>query len=119
MSTLAPGRPTPAVKSETFVEQQLGRARQRIRMLDLTAAGRAAVCSRAARDLSHADLESAISARRAGWLGSTVAALVLLMFVQLILGGRQFTSLFGRAFAPFAEGAIKTRTQLVLLQPEN
>jgi hypothetical protein len=208
MATATPPRSTPAAKSEAFVERQLTRARQRIRLLDLTAAalglavldllyavgmilldGRlelpsrvrqlaflgfaavaavylgvafvwplcrrinpyyaarqveqtlpgaknsvvnwldlhdeplppaihTAVAQRAAKDLADADLEEAINGRRTAWLGGLAGVLLLALFAQFVAGGRQFLSLFGRAFAPFVEASIKTRTQLTLLQPE-
>lgn len=207
MATVTDSR-APATKSEAFVDQQLGRARQRIRALDVTAAVlglailtlvyglgvilldgrlelpsrvrqlgfvgyvlislayvgvtivwplcrrinpyfaarqleetldaaknsvvnwldlhaeplppaiRVAVSQRAAKDLARADLDTAINGRRAAWLAGVAGLLLFAMFVQFVVGGRQFISLFGRAFAPFVEASIKTRTQLTLLQPE-
>jgi hypothetical protein len=80
---------------------------------------RNAVGQRAARDLQQADLEEAISGRRAAWLGGLTGILALAAFVALLLlGARPFFSLLGRAFAPFTEGVIATRTRLTLLEPE-
>jgi collagen type III alpha len=85
----------------------------------LPAAIHGALSQRAARDLAQVNLEQAISGRRAAWLGGAVAGLVLLLFVlMLLLSPKPFFSLLGRAFAPFRDGAIATRTQLVLLHPE-
>jgi collagen type III alpha len=206
---LHPGRPAPAAKKyEAFVEGQLARARTRIRMLDLAAAGfglflltlayglimalcdrrlefsplarqiafaiylagalvyvglvvvrpllrpinpyyaarrleetipeaknsvvnwldlhqqaiapafRSAISHQAAKDLADADLEQAISARRTAWLGTWAAILCVCMLVLFLLGPRQFLSLMNRAFAPFVEAPIATRTRLLLEQPE-
>jgi hypothetical protein len=80
---------------------------------------RMAVTQRAARDLANADLEQAISGRRATWLGGLTTALALAaVFLMAFLGATPFFSLLGRTFAPFREGAIATRTQLTLVQPE-
>ncbi len=208
MSTVSQVRPSPASKYETFVEEQLARARHRIRLLDLAAAGlgflivtlgygllmvvldrllelpslvrqaafglylvgavvyvgfalgrvlfrrinplyaaqqvehilpdaknsvvnyldlrdqdlpaaiRGAVSHRAAKDLARADLDQAISTRRTGWLGGIVGGLGLGLAILFFLGPPQFFSLLRRAFAPFTETTIATRTQLGIMQPE-
>jgi hypothetical protein len=80
---------------------------------------RGAVGQRAARDVARADLERAISGRRAAWLGGITTALFLALLVAMaVLGARPFFSLFGRALVPFREGMILTRTQLTLLEPQ-
>jgi hypothetical protein len=79
---------------------------------------RSAISHQAAKDLADADLEQAISARRAGWLGTSAAVLCVCMLVLFLLGPRQFLSLMNRAFAPFVEASIATRTRLLLEQPE-
>ncbi len=86
----------------------------------LPAAIRGAVGQRAAKDLAQADLERAISGRRAGWAGG-VAAVCFVAFLTafFLLGGRQFFSFLGRAFAPFAfGGAVPTRTLIEVVRPE-
>jgi hypothetical protein len=89
-----------------------------LRAEPLPPAIRSAVGQRAARDLQRADLDQAISGRRAAWLGGLTAALFLAAFVALLLlGGRPFFSLLGRTFVPFREGVIATRTQLTLVEP--
>ncbi len=74
---------------------------------------------RAARDLSRTDVERAISGSRAlvagGAAGLFVVVLVVLFF---LLGPAPFGSYLGRAFSPFAEGAVATRTQVSILRPE-
>jgi collagen type III alpha len=86
----------------------------------LPATIRGAVGQRAAKDLAQADLERAISGRRAGWAGG-VAAVCFAAFLTafFLLGGRQFFSFMGRAFAPFAfGGAVPTRTLITVVRPE-
>ncbi|HZY91045.1 MAG TPA: DUF4175 family protein, partial [Gemmataceae bacterium] len=86
----------------------------------LPATIRGAVGQRAAKDLAHADLERAISGRRAGWAGALAGACFAAFLVAFfLLGGRQFFSFLGRAFAPFAfGGAVPTRTLITVLRPE-
>jgi hypothetical protein len=79
---------------------------------------RAAIGHQAARDLRAADLEQAISARRASWLGAAAMALFVCLLILFVLGPRQFLSLMNRAFAPFVEAPIATRTRLVIVRPE-
>jgi collagen type III alpha len=207
MSTVNEANPAPVLKYETFVEQQLARARHRIRALDLAAASlgfliitlayglatavldrllalppvvrqvaflvyvfgclayigvtvivplcrqinpyfaalqvehslpgaknsvinwldlrrqqlpvaiQGAVIHRAARELARADLDQAISAKRAGWLGGALSGLVLALLVLFLLGPRQFYSLMGRAFAPFNAAPMATRTFIRVIQP--
>jgi collagen type III alpha len=207
MSTVSEASPGPVLKYETFVEEQLGRARRRIRALDLAAASlgfliitlayglatavldrllalppvvrqvsfvlyvlgcltylgvtvlvplcrqinpyfaalqvehslpgaknsvinwldlrrqqlpvaiQGAVIHRAARELARADLDQAISAKRAGWLGGALFGLVLALLVLFLLGPRQFYSLMGRAFAPFNAAPMATRTFIRVIQP--
>lgn len=84
----------------------------------LASAFRNAISEQAARDLADADLEQAISARRASWLGLGATALFLGMLILFVLGPRQFLSLLNRAFAPFIEAPIATRTYIQLERPE-
>jgi collagen type III alpha len=84
----------------------------------IPAAFRSAIGQRAAKDLAHADLEQAISARRASWLGGGALALFFVLLILFLLGPRQFLSLLHRAFAPFVETSIATRTRLTLVRPE-
>jgi hypothetical protein len=90
-----------------------------LRERKLPAAIQGAVGQRAARDVAQADLERAISSRRAAWLGGLTTALIVGLGVALfIYGARPFASLLGRTFAPFVERSIATRTQLNLLRPQ-
>lgn len=91
-----------------------------LRQEKLPAAVHSALGVRAARDLSHADMEKAISGRRtlvSGLLTAVLTAVFLFLF--LLLGPSQFASLMRRAFAPFAStGGVVTRTRLHMLRPE-
>ncbi|HWG44395.1 MAG TPA: DUF4175 family protein [Gemmataceae bacterium] len=79
---------------------------------------RGALGQRAAKDLSHVDLESAISGRRAAWMGGAAALCVAAFVVSfLLLGPSPFFSLLARAFNPFGQVGVSTRTQLTLLKP--
>lgn len=86
----------------------------------LPGAIRGAVANRAAKDLAQADLERAISGRRAAWLGGVSGGLAVGLLVALFLVGfGPFFGFLGRTFLPFAAGSFPTRTQITLLRPEN
>ena len=86
----------------------------------LPVAIRGAVGMRAAKDLSQVDLETAISGRRVLWLGgATVVLFFAAVVVLAVFRPGQFLSLLDRAFAPFRETTIATRTRLTLVQPVN
>jgi hypothetical protein len=84
----------------------------------LAPALRSALSRQAARDLTRADLEQAISARRTSWLCALAGGLFVGLLALYVLGPPQFVSLMKRAFAPFIEAAIASRTQITLVQPE-
>src|SRR5438128_1375470 len=100
VKTGIPVKPPAPGKSETYVEQNLGRARLRIRLLDLAAGG-----------LGFLALTLAYGRGVAG-------GLLLAMLILYVLGPQQFLSLINRAFAPFVEASIATRTQITIQQPE-
>lgn len=90
-----------------------------LRARKLPPAIRSAVGARAARDVGQADIDQAISGRRVTWLaGVALATFVTAVVVLAVLRPAQFFSLVGRVFAPFEGGAIKTQTQLQLVQPQ-
>ncbi len=107
------------------VEQQLPQAKNSIvNWVDLheqtlSPAIRGALGQRAAKDLSHVDLDRAISSRRAAWMGG-LAGLFAVAFIAsfFLLGPKPFLSLLQRTFNPFGSGGVSTRTQLRLLKPE-
>ncbi|HEY7311819.1 MAG TPA: hypothetical protein VH643_20820 [Gemmataceae bacterium] len=107
------------------VEQQLPGAKNSIvNWVDLheqalPPAIRGALGQRAAKDLSRVDLDRAISGRRAAWTGG-VAGLLALAFIAafFLLGPSPFVSLLQRAFNPFGQVGVSTRTQLALIKPE-
>jgi hypothetical protein len=90
-----------------------------LRQAEVTPVIRGALGHRAAQDLSRADLEQAISGRRAkeaGLLAGVLAGVLLALI--LFQGAGPFFFRLGRVFAPFAlGGTAPTRTQLTLLQP--
>src|SRR5215469_2019201 len=85
----------------------------------LSPAIRGALGQRAAKDLSHVDLDRAISGRRAAWTGA-LAGLFAVAFLAsfFLLGPSPFASLLKRAFNPFHQVGVSTRTQLALVKPE-
>jgi hypothetical protein len=79
---------------------------------------RAAVGQKAAKDLTRADVDKAVSGKRAGWAGGiATGALVVFVIALLVLGRSPFFSLLGRTFAPFGGGSIATRNSIDILQP--
>jgi len=81
---------------------------------------RASLSQRAARDFGRADLEQAISGRRAVWLTGLTALFALALFgVFLTSGVGGFGTLLARTYAPFGGGATVTRTKLTLERPVN
>jgi hypothetical protein len=90
-----------------------------LRGQNLPAVIRGAVGKRAARDLAQADLDKAISGRRAGWVGGITGFLaVVFLFALVKLGPAQFFSLMGRTFKPFESIGIASGTQLTVVQPQ-
>jgi hypothetical protein len=81
---------------------------------------RGAVGRRAAKDVQQADIEEAISARRAAWTGVGTAVLgVALVALLLILGPQSFFYRVARAFSPFGLlGGPPASTQITVLRPE-
>src|SRR5262249_54662254 len=89
-----------------------------LRDQELPGAIRTAVGQRAAQDAMHADLDAAISGRRAAWAGGGTRLLFVVLLLPLAIPGpSQCWSLLGRAFGPFSAGGIRTRTQIELRQP--
>jgi hypothetical protein len=77
------------------------------------------LAGRAAKDLSKADVDRAISNRRAISVGATAGFFALIFIVLFFLfGPRPFASLLGRAFAPFG-GTIASRTQVDVIRPQD
>src|SRR5207248_9952463 len=65
---------------------------------ELPPAVQSALSQKAAKDLTKADLEKAVSGRRAGWAGGIVAGLVLvLLMTPFSLGGGKLSRHLGRA----------------------
>lgn len=90
-----------------------------LRDRQLSPAIRGAVGSRAARDMSNAKIDEAIAGRGVRYLGGAVLALFLVQGVMLLVfGPGQFFSLWQRAFIPFTETSIITRTKLTIVEPQ-
>ncbi len=80
---------------------------------------RGALGKRAAKDLSHVDLDHAISGRRAAWMGGIAGLLALAFIISFFwVGPAPFLSLLKRTFNPFEAVGVSTRTRLTLLKPE-
>lgn len=79
---------------------------------------KAAMGARAAKTVTHADLNEAVEHRSLLYAGG-VAAVFLLALVALFFVFRpaQFKSLAARTFAPFTSNEIASRTQLELVEP--
>jgi hypothetical protein len=81
---------------------------------------RASLSQRAAKDLARADLEQAVSGRRAIWLTGVTSLLVFALFgVLLTSGAGGLGTLLARTFAPFGIGIAAKSTQLTLVRPAN
>src|SRR5262249_38520028 len=89
-----------------------------LRRQPLAPAFRKAIGRQAAANLAEADMDEAFSPRRTSWIGAGALALFLALVVLFLLGPRQFLSLMNRAFSPFMEARIATRTRLTLVRPE-
>src|SRR5262245_43123616 len=77
-----------------------------------------ALGQRAARDLTKANLDEAVSPQRLSWLGGVTGGLFLVLLLLFFFGPGQFASFLLRAFAPFTDTGVAARTQITLLQPE-
>jgi hypothetical protein len=85
----------------------------------VSAGVRGFVSQRTAKSLQQADIDRAISGRRAGWMGGITSALaVLCVIVLLRYGGSTFFHFLARAFAPVAVNGPPTLTQLTVLRPD-
>ncbi len=106
-----------------LVEQNLDRDKNSlINWLDLhdeamVPAFRTAISNQAARDLDGVDLEQTIAAKPSKYSligGGVLLAALLVLFAA---SPRQFISLMKRAWAPFTEATIATRTRIALIEP--
>ena len=88
---------------------------------NLPSAIRGAVGQRAAHDLGRADLEKAVSARRAYWAGGVASLCGLAFLIALFtLGPGLFFAHLGRTFAPFGgdgAAAVPTSTRIAVVKP--
>src|SRR5262245_50511683 len=82
------------------------------------AAVKTAMSARAARAVSDADVNRAVDHRSLVVSGSVlVLFLLVLAILFFVFRPAQFSSLVGRAFAPFSSDPIAKRTQITLLKP--
>ena len=83
-----------------------------LRREPLPPAFRHAIGRRAAQDLSALDVEQAVQSPTVYWLGWGTLVLLGIVLLLYVLSPRQLQSLLKRAFAPFTEASIATRTQI-------
>jgi hypothetical protein len=81
-----------------------------LRQQNLPPAIRGAVSHRAAVDISHADLDEAVSPRRALWLGGAAVGLFLAVLAMALFGPG-----LGRVVQPFSPS---NRTEITVVKPE-
>ncbi len=81
-----------------------------LRQHNLPPAIRGAVSHRAAVDISHVDLDEAVSPRRALWLGGAAVGLFLAVLAMALFGPG-----LGRVFQPFSPS---NRTEITVVKPE-
>lgn len=85
---------------------------------NLPGAIRGAVGQKAATDLQKADIDQAVSGKRAIWAGAVTGGLFLGLLLLLIwMRPGEFFHRLGRAFLPVTLAANAPRTQLTVLQP--
>jgi hypothetical protein len=77
-----------------------------------------AVSQKAAKDLAKADLETAVSSRRAGWTGGAVGLLLCVLLVLLLMPGFGLFTHLERVFLPFRGTAAPSAVHLSLVEPE-
>lgn len=79
---------------------------------------RTALSHKAAKDLKRSDADQAVSGNWQWLLTGAAVAIVFGLLIMLFMGPAQFMSLMARAFAPFREITIATRTSINLIEPE-
>jgi hypothetical protein len=78
---------------------------------------RGTLSRKAAKDLTAADLENAVSARRPAWLAAVTGGLLLVLLVWYLMAPGQVESLLQRALFPFKKAGIASRTEIAILTP--
>jgi len=78
---------------------------------------RTALSHKAAKDLKQADAEQAVSGNMQWMLTAAAVVLLFALLVMLFTGPAQFMSLMTRAFTPFRDITIATRTTIALVTP--
>ncbi len=84
---------------------------------DIPGSVRTAMSQKAAAGLAESDPADAVASTRMAWAGGVVAVLVGVLAVLFLIFKSQFLSLLGRAFNPFTDKAIVTRTSIELVAP--
>ncbi|MBX9678270.1 MAG: hypothetical protein K2X38_05860 [Gemmataceae bacterium] len=80
---------------------------------------RTAVTTRAARDVKETDTDKAADGRT-NWLRASVLGILLVgLMILLALSPRQFGSLMARAFMPFRDAALESRTAITIVRPKS
>ena len=88
-----------------------------LREQPLVPAFRTAITNQAARDLDKIDLEQAIATRPSIFTLSIIGAMLVLLLLLFAASPRQFLSLMKRAWSPYSDASIATRTRLTLIEP--
>ena len=88
-----------------------------LRRQPIAPAFRSAISSQAAHDLAEVDVEIAVGSGPSRWLFIPAGICVSLLLLLFVSSPQQFISLLGRAFAPFREATIVTRTRLTVVKP--
>src|SRR5262249_2303291 len=89
-----------------------------LRDQNLPQAIRGAVGARAAKDLQKADMERAVSVRRALWLGGLCFILAIAILLFMFSTGTRFWSLTNRPLAPSSDPEIAKEPTLVVEEPK-
>src|SRR5262249_194192 len=90
-----------------------------LRQQNVVPAFRSAIGYQAPKDLAKADMEQGVSTGRTSWVGGMAGGLFVVLLILFVFGPHQFFSLMNRAFRPFLEVTIPTRTRLSVTKPQN
>ena len=88
-----------------------------LREQPLVPAFRTAITNQAARDLDKIDLEQVIATRPGIYTLSAIGTMLALLLLLFAASPRQFLSLMKRAWSPYSDASIATRTRLTLIEP--
>lgn len=88
-----------------------------LREEELPPAIRNTINYKAAKDVAKVDVDQAIESRVNLWLSIAAVVLFVPLLVMFLMGPGQVGSLFSRAFLPFKEVEIASRTEISLIEP--